>query len=107
MINSEKNYLVRLSLCLGEVRFWVKSSEEGFSVLMQGTGDEFETIIFNLLHSYLVKCFGIRARGSKPVYTRILHEGRYWACTFYVLSLSLSVFLFCSVDSRGSVHSIL
>ena len=44
----------------GKWDFRVKSSEEGFSVLMQGTGDEFETIIFNLLHSYLVKCFRIR-----------------------------------------------
>ena len=40
----------------GKWDFRARSSEEGFSVLMQGTGDEFEKIIFRLFHSYLVKC---------------------------------------------------
>ena len=55
MMHSEKNFSSIRLVSGGKWDFRVKSSEEGFSVLMQGTGDEFETIIFNLLHSFLVK----------------------------------------------------
>jgi len=37
-----------------------RASQEVFILLMEGTGDQYEKIIFRIFHRYLVKCFKIR-----------------------------------------------
>ncbi len=40
--------------------FSKRSSDEVFKLIMQGTGDEFEKIIFRIFHRHLVRCFELR-----------------------------------------------
>ena len=46
----------------GKWNFQNKPVAESFVLLMQGTGDEYERIIFQFFHTYLTRCFALRNR---------------------------------------------
>ena len=48
------------NISLGKWDFKKHPPDYSFSVLLQGTGDEFEMQIFNLLHHFLEKSFKLR-----------------------------------------------
>ena len=49
-----------LNITATKWNFMTRPPDEVFILLMQGTGDQFESIIFRLFHSYLEKCFKLR-----------------------------------------------
>ena len=74
-VESEEHFVMRCT-CYAEFRknfygsvlsvsgekwdFSKRSSDEVFKLIMQGTGDEFEKIIFRIFHRHLVRCFELR-----------------------------------------------
>jgi len=49
-----------IELTNGKWNFKTSDAEYAFSVLLQGTGDESESTIFNLFHGFLERCFKLR-----------------------------------------------
>ena len=58
----EKFFKTIVVISEGKWNFQSKPVAESFVLLMQGTGDEYECIIFQFFHTYLKRCFALRNR---------------------------------------------